>query len=261
MSNNKSSLHHLLVSARTWRFRASPHMMFCSSRIFCRSDSPVASPPSLEKRDILCWTFLCHCRRFSWQKDTLTLSVGLFFVFYCTNSIFLYVPWKWYHVNGDFLKKWPLCSYCTNSIVFLSHELGCFFARKKSFLVHELDENFIPALYDKYYLILKKKNCTNWKFFFPLNEPDENFLVPARCLPLEQREDSVVQTAVPHTQRSREDGAGYAAVSPQTTGGQRLPDGCSPQMEPMLGVNHQPRSPGLLICLYDHRCYGLLAIY
>ena len=36
----------------------------CSSRIFCRSDSPVASPPSLEKGDILCWTFLCHCRRF-----------------------------------------------------------------------------------------------------------------------------------------------------------------------------------------------------
>jgi len=53
-----------LVSARSWSFRASPRMKSCSSRIFCRSDLPVASPPWLEKGDILCWTFLCHCRRF-----------------------------------------------------------------------------------------------------------------------------------------------------------------------------------------------------
>jgi len=88
---------------------------------------------------------------------------------------------------------------------------------------------------------------------FLLHELDENFLVSARGLPLEQREDNAAQTAVPHTQRSREDSAGYAAAPPQTTGGQHRPDGCSPQTEPVLGVDHQPRSPGLLICLYDHR--------
>jgi len=37
--------------------------------------------------------------------------------------------------------------------------------------------------------------------------------------------------------RSREDGAGYAAVPPQTTGGQRRADGCSPQTEPVFGVD------------------------
>jgi len=59
------------------------------------------------------------------------------------------------------------------------------------------------------------------------------------AVPLKQREDSVTQTAVPHKQRSREDSAGYAAVPPQTTGGKRRADGCSPQIEPMFGVDHQ----------------------
>jgi len=67
-----------------------------------------------------------------------------------------------------------------------------------------------------------------------------------RSRPLKRREDSVAQTAVPHKQRSREEGAGYAAESPQTTGGQRRADGCSPQTEPVFGV--------------DHRYYCLLAI-
>jgi len=71
-------------------------------------------------------------------------------------------------------------------------------------------------------------------------------LVSARCLPLEQREDSVAQTAVPHKQKSREDGAGYATEPPETTGGQHRAHGCSPQTEPVLGV--------------DHRCCGFLAI-
>jgi len=49
------------------------------------------------------------------------------------------------------------------AFVFLLHELDCvLIARtgKKSFLVHELDENFIPTLYDKYYVMLIKKNYT-----------------------------------------------------------------------------------------------------
>jgi len=67
----------LLVSALPWSFNASPRMISCSSRILFRSDSPVSSLPSLAKGDILCWTFLCHCRRFCWKKKTSTLSVGM----------------------------------------------------------------------------------------------------------------------------------------------------------------------------------------
>jgi len=89
---------------------------------------------------------------------------------------------------------------------------------------------------------------------FILHELDKNkkmvstrcLLVSARCLPLEQQEDSVAQTAVLHKQRSGEDGAWYATEPPQTTGGQHRADGCFPQTEPVLGV--------------DHRCCGLLAI-
>jgi len=88
-----------------------------------------------------------------------------------------------------------------------------------------------------------------------------SLLVSARCHAREQREDNVAQTAVPHKQRNREDGAGYATGTPQTMGGQSFTDGFSSQKEPMFGVvHHQPGSPALLICLYDHRSYGLLAI-
>jgi len=87
-----------------------------------------------------------------------------------------------------------------------------------------------------------------------------SLLVSARCLPLEQREDNIAQTAVPHKQRNREDSAGYATRPPQTMGGQRHADGCSPQKEPVLRVDHQPGSPALLICLYNYSSYGLLAI-
>jgi len=38
--------------------------------------------------------------------------------------------------------------------------------------------------------------------------------------------------------RSREDGAGYAAVPAQITGGQRRADGCSLQTEPVFEVDH-----------------------
>ena len=67
----------LLVSALPWSFNASPRMMPCSWRILFRSDSPVASLPSLAKGDILCWTFLCHCKRFRSKKTTSTQSVGM----------------------------------------------------------------------------------------------------------------------------------------------------------------------------------------
>ena len=103
---------------------------------------------------------------------------------------------------------------------------------------------------------------------FVLHELDKNkkmvstrsLLVSVRCGPLVEREDNVAQTAVPHKQRNREDGAGYATGTPQTMGGQRFTDGCSSQKEPMFGVHHQPGSPAFLICLYDHRSYGLVAI-
>jgi len=146
-----------------------------------------------------------------------------------------------------------LCSHCTNSIVFLLHELEKIIYCKSWMKISYQHCTTIPLNFEKQLYEMEKKSFftarTGWKF------PSLSTLSSPWTTGGQRRADS----SSPHTEKQ----GGQRWVrgrAPSNNGRTVSSRRLFPTNRTRFGVDHQPRSPGLLICLYDHRWYGLLAI-